>query len=173
MGCCQLLPLPIAGCAAPSLGGGCAAVPPAPSSTVFIASETVDTRNGVLVHTAYSRPGTSFSAREKAFLRRRRSLSPQETPTVQFYFGGSPATNLLPEMGGLDSGHDKSRSPPPFPGILESPNLFFSPSGPSSVPLTLHIFFIHVLFMAFVSDIYKSPVPRKWGQMGYTRLCKR
>eukprot|EP00964_Phaeocystis_antarctica_P045867 scaffold26433_cov26-Phaeocystis_antarctica.AAC.3 len=27
--------------------------------------------------------------------------------------------------------------------------------------------------MAFVSDIYKSPVPRKRRQMGYTRLCKR
>jgi hypothetical protein len=62
-----------------------------------------------------------------------------------------------------------------FRAYWNQPTYFFL--GTSSVPLTLHkllytvhIFFIHV---AFVSDIFKSPVPRKLGLMGYTRLCKR
>ena len=78
--------------------------------------------------------------------------------------------NQPTSRGGVVSGHNKNRFFPPFPGILEPPNLiyFFLIWSLFSTP-----YFTHFFPTAFVSDIYKSPVPRKRRQMGYTRLCKR
>ena len=91
-------------------------------------------------------------------------------------FRGSPATNQPPDGGGIQRTQYKSVKkippPPPFRAYWNHPtsHYLFLIWSLFSIPYTLHICFIHV---AFVSDIYKSPVPRKRGQMGYTRLCKR
>ena len=61
---------------------------------------------------------------------------PPGNTDVQFYFGGSPATNLPPDRGEVDSGHNKSRFLFPFSGILEPPNLFSPPHlAPLQYPL--------------------------------------
>jgi len=64
---------------------------------------------------------------------------PPENTDVQFYFGGSPATNQPPE-GGVVSGHNKKN--PPFSGHTGTtePHLFFSHLAPLQYPL-LYTFF--------------------------------
>ena len=97
---------------------------------------------------------------------RRRSLSPQETPTSNFILGGLRQPTYL-QRGGVDSGHDKSRVfSPLFRAYWNHPTSFFPPSGPSSVGTP---YFAHIFYSWLSCQIYTSHPFRGSGDRWVTR----
>ena len=97
------------------------------------------------------------------------SLSPQKTPTSNFISGGPRQPTNRQRGGGSQWTQYKSISPPLFRAYWNHRTTFiFFSSGPSSVPLTLHIFFPTTLARAVAFVLYFCA---RAVASSYTGLC--